>query len=60
MSQGIVVCSICRREIHQSGTEQNPKWGWVHCEYGTDQCKGGERDYAQPGEPKGKWCGVDA
>lgn len=60
MSYGrIVVCSKCRREIHQTGTPQN-EWGWTHCEDGSPQCAGGERDWAQNGEPKGKWCGRDA
>ena len=53
MSTGIVVCSICRREIRQTGTELNPRYGWTHCD-GTDQCKHGERDWAQDGEPRAK------
>ena len=53
------MCSVCRREIHQTGTALN-RHGWTHCEDGTDQCKHGERDWAQAGEPKGKWCGADA
>lgn len=59
MSYGIVVCSKCRREIHQSGTPLN-QWAWVHCEDGSEQCAGGDRDYAGYGEPLGKWCGRDA
>lgn len=59
MSRGVVVCSICRREIHQTGTPLN-EWAWTHCEDGTPQCKHGERDYAAPGEPQGRWCGRDA
>lgn len=59
MSCGIVVCSLCRREIHQTGTPQNPQWEWTHCDDGTPQCPHGERDWARAGEPKGKWCGRD-
>jgi dTDP-D-glucose 4,6-dehydratase len=35
------------------------EWAWTHCEDGSPQCVGDERDWAQDGEPKGKWCGRD-
>lgn len=54
MSTGIVVCSVCYREVHQTGG------GWTHCEYGLPICAGAKPVY--PGNVKrivGKWCGRD-
>jgi len=55
MSTGIVVCSQCKREIHQ-GFDM----GWFHCEGQTARCQGASSIYpASTHEIIGKWCGID-
>lgn len=53
MSHGIVICSKCKRELHQDG-------GWFHCEDDTPRCDYGSSEYVEnPNDIKGKWCGRD-
>ncbi len=60
MSTGIVVCSKCRREVHQDGPkDKDGRYGWRHCEDKTPKCEGATVDYAERGEPKGRFCGMD-
>ena len=55
MSTGIVVCSICSREVHQSVYHK-----WTHCEDATPLCPYAERVYPKStDEIKGAWCGSD-
>lgn len=55
MSYGVVMCSKCQREVHQSNT------GWFHCDDKSDICVGADRPYARsPSDLKGEWCGVDS
>ena len=58
MSYGIVVCSICKREMHQDGDNHT----WRHCEDKTPRCVGAYLIYPRPYDLKnivGKWCGCD-
>lgn len=56
MSTGLVVCSICHREIHQDG----PDHSWRHCEDKTPRCEGASIEYPKTrGEIVGSWCGAD-
>ena len=38
MSYGIVICSKCKREVHQDGSEHS----WRHCEDKTAICQNAE------------------
>ena len=59
MSYGIVMCSICHREVHQDGPRDNGN-GWRHCEDRSIICTGGQASYPESVEQiKGKWCGRD-
>ena len=65
MSCGIVVCSKCRREVHQNGAKTineygHERTGWTHCEDGSPRCEGASSDYASTDKIVGKWCGMDA
>lgn len=49
MSEGHVVCSVCKRTAGQEGRE-DPKTRrrrWFHYEDGTDICEGGHVIYAE-------------
>ena len=60
MSTGVVVCSLCRREIHQDGERDIPgQTGWRHCDDKSPRCFGAKADYPLSDEPLGKWCGRD-
>jgi hypothetical protein len=55
MSTGIVICSVCFRELHQS-----PNRKWYHCEDNSLECKEGYHEYAMELKRiKGRWCGAD-
>jgi hypothetical protein len=57
MSYGIVICTICRREVHQNPNSRE----WYHCEDQTSRCVGA--NCIAPDEPSdiaGRWCGRDA
>jgi hypothetical protein len=59
VSYGIVICSMCQREVHQDGDE-NVERGWRHCEDGTPRCIGSTSDYPESeSQIKGRWCGRD-
>ncbi len=65
MSCGIVICSKCKREVHQGDKDKFPPRGWYHCvgtRWAADGpiCDGGvaswpahESDIVRP------YCGVD-
>lgn len=56
MSYGLVICSVCKREVHQDGPNQT----WRHCEDKTPRCAGAVSAYPQTtNEIRGKWCGRD-
>jgi hypothetical protein len=60
MSTGVVVCSVCRREVHQDGPHAASGVStWRHCEDKTPRCDGASSAYPKAGEPVGKWCGID-
>lgn len=63
MSNGIVVCSICGREVHQDGPAVKvgayEQYTWLHCEDKTPRCEGAISDFAMGKDPVGKWCGRD-
>lgn len=59
MSYGVVMCSVCQREVHQSGSW--PNRAWAHCEDGSAICEGARAAYPRtPAELKGEWCGADS
>lgn len=59
MSTGIVICSICKRELHQSG-DRAIENGWMHCEDRTPRCSDGSAVFPEStAEIVGKWCGMD-
>lgn len=56
MSIGLVICSICYREVHQDG----PNHTWTHCEDKSPRCDGASSIYPKNrAEIKGKFCGCD-
>uniref|UniRef100_A0A6M3LE14 Uncharacterized protein n=1 Tax=viral metagenome TaxID=1070528 RepID=A0A6M3LE14_9ZZZZ len=61
MSTGIIICSKCKREMHQEG--QKDVWGkfiWTHCEDKTPRCSEGEAVWPENEcEIAGKFCGKD-
>ncbi len=57
MSYGLVICSVCKREVHQTSPGSN---GWTHCEDSTPRCPGAVSAYpASDEEIVGKYCGRD-
>jgi hypothetical protein len=58
MSSGLVICSKCRRELHQDGIPSQ-EHGWRHCEDKTPRCAGAHTDYATPDQVKGVACLAD-
>lgn len=59
MSYGLVVCSECRRELHQSGDHKIER-GWIHCEDKTPRCIGATTDSVESAtQIRGKYCGAD-
>lgn len=55
MSTGLVICSVCLREVHQDGPNQS----WTHCEDRTARCENANSVYPLMGHIKGEWCGKD-
>ena len=56
MSTGLVICSICKREVHQDGENHS----WRHCEDKTLRCEGASSVYPKSkDEIMGKYCGCD-
>lgn len=66
MSSGVVMCSKCKKEVHQNGLKDvNNCTAWTHCsgtwlKPGTPICEGAKVVFAALGELKGDWCGADA
>lgn len=59
MSYGIVICSVCDREVHQDG-DKGIRNGWRHCESGAVICIGGQAIYPDSeSQIVGRWCGRD-
>ena len=63
MSSGLVICSKCKREVHQRGWMPLPDGRrsiWHHCEDSTDMCDGADAVYPKStAEIQGDWCGAD-
>ncbi len=73
MGSGLVVCSACKREVHQNGPLQHTdgcrcksnntgfcRAGWTHCEDKTPLCAGAESVYPKGrGFIRGRYCGID-
>ena len=56
MSYGLVICSACKREVHQDGENQT----WRHCEDKTPRCEGAVSSYpTEKSEIIGDFCGKD-
>jgi hypothetical protein len=59
MSYGLVICSACKREVHQSG-DRNIQRGWQHCEDKTPLCSEATTAYPRAkDEIAGAYCGMD-
>lgn len=59
MSTGMVICSICQREVHQDG-DKSVSNGWRHCEDKSPRCAGGSSTYPKWAEDVlGFYCGMD-
>jgi hypothetical protein len=56
MSWGTVICSECKREVHQAAFTHE----WRHCEDGTLRCAAASSIYPDtPSDIKGRACGQD-
>ena len=59
MSTGMVICSVCKREVHQDGPS-NISRGWQHCEDGSPRCEGASSDYPRrASDVRGAYCCAD-
>jgi hypothetical protein len=59
MSYGIVVCSECRHEVHQTGPMDKQR-GWQHCEDKSPMCILANAVYPlSKAEIQGSYCGKD-
>lgn len=55
MSYGLVICSICKHEVHQRGDRS-----WWHCDTVTPMCNGAQAIFPERRtDIKGAWCGAD-
>jgi len=69
MSSGLVICSVCKREVHQDGPASTHTTitgapytlhGWQHCEDKTPRCDGASSIWPMDRfEIVGKFCGRD-
>jgi len=65
MSSGLVVCSKCKREVHQGDAKLFPPKGWYHCigtrwDADTPICEGAKAIWPpSQREINGPFCGVD-
>ena len=60
MSYGIVICSICKREVHQKRNTETDRLSWFHCEDTTDICSTAQTVYPSSTEEiRGAYCGMD-
>ena len=56
MSFGLVICSTCKREVHQDGENHT----WRHCEDKSPRCEGADSVYpSDKSGIAGKFCGMD-
>ena len=56
MSSGLVICSICKREVHQEGADH----GWIHCQDQTPRCTLADSIYPDDySQIVGPYCGKD-
>lgn len=44
MSYGLVICSLCKREVHQDDENRS----WQHCDDQTPLCVGAQGVYPEP------------
>ena len=59
MSTGMVICSACKREMHQDGPRAIEN-GWQHCEDGSPRCANATADYPRTAaEVRGAYCCAD-
>lgn len=59
MSYGLVICSQCKHEVHQSGN-RNLANGWQHCDDRSTICESGLAVYPKSkDEIVGPYCGID-
>ncbi len=61
MSTGLVICSKCKREVHQDGPHllDEPST-WRHCEDKSQRCEGAVSAYpTSKAEIVGEFCGID-
>ena len=55
MSYGMVICSACKREVHQAGDKS-----WFHCDDKTARCQTAVSIFPNDAsEIIGKYCGSD-
>jgi hypothetical protein len=62
MSSGLVICSVCRREVHQDGNALTPggTWTWRHCEDKSPRCDGASFVYpSKRSDIVGSFCEMD-
>lgn len=69
MSAGLVICSVCRREVHQDGPPETVPMGdgrtyqlgtWCHCEDRSPRCGGAQSIYpTSRAQIVGRYCGCD-
>lgn len=69
MSTGLVICSACKREVHQDGPAETvplpdgksyQRSTWRHCEDKSPLCEGASREFPQAvDEIRGKFCAGD-
>jgi hypothetical protein len=59
MSFGLVVCSVCKREVHQD-RDNDKNLYWYHCDTKSRICHEGYPDYPRRKDDiKGDFCGRD-
>jgi hypothetical protein len=61
MSTGLVICSVCRCEVHQDGARDPQGTAtWRHCHDKTPRCPGASSIYPRSRDDiVGPWCGRD-
>jgi len=62
MSYGLMICDVCKREVHQDGTKdpETQRFVWKHCNTGSWICKGASAIYpASRDEILAEFCGAD-
>ncbi len=62
MSYGLVICSFCKREVHQDGTKDatTGRHAWKHCNTGSWICHDAKAIHPQSrDEIMAEFCGAD-